>query len=1056
MKRIQKKSVILTSLIFTIILLLNLIPFSAKAEEQRGKPQALSWLKEMGEESGEWKNAGLPNFTCNAMAVLREEKNETDSTFLTKWEQEHTVLNVDELAHLAWARGCQSYLDTAWEWQNEDGGFGLTESYTSDVYDTMLVLLAQEAVWEKDGLEEITDSTEQKYHSDRMTKAVNYLIGQQKADGGFGYTKFDISVPELSAQVGIVLLLASVDNASVYEKLDSYCQNVFTADFSEETFLEQAKLAGYLYKRELINDTDDVEKKLNAVQAEDGSVYGSVKDTIQYILLVREIEQYHSLKFEIKNLITEADNYVLEADRKQQVSLQTTIQYTINQEMKAVIRYTLLEDGEIIKTEEKECLFIPKQEEQKTDAVMDIVATEGRTYVLRTEVLSKEDAGIENIWKSTEFNFTVHKKEKPELKLTCTVKDGEDYGIELDWNDITNDDERYGYRVFRKQGDGVWETRSTWNGNEKVRVLNIYPRLTAENYLVDWMETTVSGTGEPAGKGLFDIDTVYIDDYNTEPEEYLFDEDGNYKYDVLMFGSSDYNGPIGSPKDLNEKSYIATKKFIDSGRGALFGHDTLWYQPYFLKFSDMLGMKMGGASSGFSNKVKVVKQGFLTGYPWNLSGTLDIPWTHTQGQCSGGSLGSTVWMELETNGNCTDSATGVTSSAYLFTNNQLAMIQTGHSNGLATDDERKVLANTLFYLKQFTYSTGSADKSFYDLDAPVVDDLEISDNDIATIYGEDRGTTYQYYVEGIAASSETENIQSNIVTATALSGLKGYIVEVSDKEHIEDIAEYDEKGNLISDIVPANQEKATVNLGECTPGTTVYIHIRPVDNAGNIGEEFVQEIEIPDNESYFDLPYALFASEEEVQLFCCQADVKGIVYGNETFRFQGSTLNLLGTAYSAGKLQIAGGDLHIAEKIENASQIELPNYMTDILDNMKQNTGIEEIAEYNMANVTNPTICKTTTKAWCNRVNIFADLVSNGDISFNANVMTLGYKDPVVIASENGDITIQATNVNGNGLIYAPNGTVTINVCDFDYKGSIIAKKINIQATYYQHKIEDK
>ena len=53
MKRIQKKSVILTSLIFTIILLLNIIPFSAKAEE---------------------------------------------------------------LAHLAWAMGSQSYLDTAKVW----------------------------------------------------------------------------------------------------------------------------------------------------------------------------------------------------------------------------------------------------------------------------------------------------------------------------------------------------------------------------------------------------------------------------------------------------------------------------------------------------------------------------------------------------------------------------------------------------------------------------------------------------------------------------------------------------------------------------------------------------------------------------------------------------------------------------------------------------------------------------------------------------------------------------------------------------------------------------
>lgn len=53
MKRIQKKSVILTSLIFTIILLVNLIPFSAKAEE---------------------------------------------------------------LAHLVWARKSQSYLDTATVW----------------------------------------------------------------------------------------------------------------------------------------------------------------------------------------------------------------------------------------------------------------------------------------------------------------------------------------------------------------------------------------------------------------------------------------------------------------------------------------------------------------------------------------------------------------------------------------------------------------------------------------------------------------------------------------------------------------------------------------------------------------------------------------------------------------------------------------------------------------------------------------------------------------------------------------------------------------------------
>ena len=35
---------------------------------------------------------------------------------------------------------------------------------------------------------------------------------------------------------------------------------------------------------------------------------------------------------------------------------------------------------------------------------------------------------------------------------------------------------------------------------------------------------------------------------------------------------------------------------------------------------------------------------------------------------------------------------------YLTTWNNTAMIQTGHSRGESTEDERKVLANTLFYL----------------------------------------------------------------------------------------------------------------------------------------------------------------------------------------------------------------------------------------------------------------------------------------------------------------------------------------------------------------------
>ena len=55
---------------------------------------------------------------------------------------------------------------------------------------------------------------------------------------------------------------------------------------------------------------------------------------------------------------------------------------------------------------------------------------------------------------------------------------------------------------------------------------------------------------------------------------------------------------------------------------------------------------------------------------------------------------------------------------YLTTWNNTAMIQTGYSNGESTEDERKVLANTLFYLKQLTHKTEILDNSARDIADP--------------------------------------------------------------------------------------------------------------------------------------------------------------------------------------------------------------------------------------------------------------------------------------------------------------------------------------------------
>lgn len=101
------------------------------------------------------------------------------------------------------------------------------------------------------------------------------------------------------------------------------------------------------------------------------------------------------------------------------------------------------------------------------------------------------------------------------------------------------------------------------------------------------------------------------------------------------------------------------------------------------------------------------------------------------------------------------------------------MIQTGHSNCAATDDERKVWANLIYYMKQRTRNQVRFDHSSVDDDEPRQPECscrtyENMSYDIEC-KSEDRNTVYAYRVEGytrselVAESGEVRvNIGSNI------------------------------------------------------------------------------------------------------------------------------------------------------------------------------------------------------------------------------------------------------------------------------------------------------
>ena len=172
------------------------------------------------------------------------------------------------------------------------------------------------------------------------------------------------------------------------------------------------------------------------------------------------------------------------------------------------------------------------------------------------------------------------------------------------------------------------------------------------------------------------------------------------------------------------------------------------------------------------------------------------------------------------------------------------MIQTGHSNGNSTEDERKVLANTLFYLKQLTKKTEILDNSARDIanpNKPGNISTAVNEDNTTNIRfrrPEDNGSTYEYYVKGLDGARE---FTSDTKSATITTGVKKYKYQV-----VEGTADPVE-GGWREAITTGDNEN--LNIGEVNyTGTPKYIHIKSVDGAGNESEVYTQKLEKPANQ----------------------------------------------------------------------------------------------------------------------------------------------------------------------------------------------------------------
>lgn len=395
--------------------------------------------------------------------------------------------------------------------------------------------------------------------------------------------------------------------------------------------------------------------------------------------------------------------------------------------------------------------------------------------------------------------------------VLTAVANPEDNSVELKWS--APGDKDYSYTLYQKRpGENEFQSIPAC---DTVKVLQVYPVI---NQLEEWADAF--------GKGKITCDAMTMETFNEDPTVV-------WNYDVVAFGFWDCN----ASKSLSYQAFDVVKEYIEKGYGVLFGHDTMWSASnhIFNQYAPYINVEMAPIQSDYTawsaggSEVVIRRKGLLTNYPYQIGdvGTvLTIPEAHSTGQKAKGDL----WMTF----NSSDGNQEYNN--YLSTWNNCALIQTGHSNGLATEDEQKLIMNTLWYLAQKTSDTSWQDHMGQDLTAPTVPKIEKIDVDYKTrkvkfeLSAPDKGSTYEYYVE--ATDPDTgEKMQSSHATITLTTEVGGYSVVIDNSK----------------DTVPGNAINITSKNSEYTIPDDVdltkdiYVHVTAIDNAGNVSEPLQYE-----------------------------------------------------------------------------------------------------------------------------------------------------------------------------------------------------------------------
>lgn len=234
-----------------------------------------------------------------------------------------------------------------------------------------------------------------------------------------------------------------------------------------------------------------------------------------------------------------------------------------------------------------------------------------------------------------------------------------------------------------------------------------------------------------------------------------------------------------------------------------------------------------------------------------------------------------------------------------------------------------------------------------------------------------------------------------------------------------------------------------------TPTPTVDPTETPIPTATETPTPTPEEYEEQDV-----FPFAIFSGSttDDFSFQGWRSNITGDVYSGRDFLYQGSELYMEGYAVTVGDVQPAGWITSMTGAYEGVDPISMPDWSESIL------------AKEDVMPAINPVVLSTQNSIITNGY-YYIDgdftidsssfsgegdvvIVASGNITYNVDSITSNNDEDeptgrILLYSEEGNITINGTQIEINGILYAPNGRVSINAYNTTINGRIVTDKFS-------------